>query len=51
MQIRRLGSRGPELPVVGLGTWQVFDVPASGVAGATAVVDALFNEGARVVDS
>lgn len=51
MQVRRLGSRGPELPVVGLGTWQVFDVPASGVAGARAVVDALVNEGARVVDS
>jgi aryl-alcohol dehydrogenase-like predicted oxidoreductase len=51
MQTRRLGSRGPELPVVGLGTWQVFDVPASGVGGASAVVDVLFEAGGRVVDS
>jgi aryl-alcohol dehydrogenase-like predicted oxidoreductase len=51
MQARRLGSGGPELPVVGLGTWQVFDVPASGVAAAGAVVDALFASGGRLVDS
>jgi aryl-alcohol dehydrogenase-like predicted oxidoreductase len=51
MQTRRLGSDGPELPVVGLGTWQVFDVPASGVAGAAAVLDVLFEAGGRVVDS
>jgi aryl-alcohol dehydrogenase-like predicted oxidoreductase len=51
MQARRLGSGGPELPVVGLGTWQVFDVPASGVHAAGTVVDALFESGGRLVDS
>jgi aryl-alcohol dehydrogenase-like predicted oxidoreductase len=51
MQTRRLGARGPELPVVGLGTWQVFDVPDSSVPAVRAVVDVLFEAGARVVDS
>jgi aryl-alcohol dehydrogenase-like predicted oxidoreductase len=51
MKVRRLGERGPELPVVGLGTWQVFDVPDSGVPAAQAVVDVLFEKGGRVVDS
>jgi aryl-alcohol dehydrogenase-like predicted oxidoreductase len=51
MQARRLGSGGPELPVVGLGTWQVFDVPASGIGAARDVVDALLAAGGTVVDS
>jgi aryl-alcohol dehydrogenase-like predicted oxidoreductase len=51
MQTRRLGARGSELPVVGLGTWQVFDVPDSSVPAAEAVVDALWGAGGRVVDS
>jgi aryl-alcohol dehydrogenase-like predicted oxidoreductase len=51
MEARRLGTGGPELPVVGLGTWQVFDVAASGVDSARAVVDAVLATGARVVDS
>jgi aryl-alcohol dehydrogenase-like predicted oxidoreductase len=51
MEARRLGTGGPELPVVGLGTWQVFDVAASGVGVARAVVDAVLASGARVVDS
>jgi aryl-alcohol dehydrogenase-like predicted oxidoreductase len=51
MQTRRLGAHGPELPVVGLGTWQVFDVPDSGTAAAAAVVDVLFAASGRVVDS
>jgi diketogulonate reductase-like aldo/keto reductase len=41
------------LPVVGLGTWQVFDVPARGVeyAEARATLQALLDGGGSVVDS
>jgi diketogulonate reductase-like aldo/keto reductase len=48
---RRLGRTGIELPVVGLGTWRVFDLPAARQDEADAVVAAAFDAGARVVDS
>jgi aryl-alcohol dehydrogenase-like predicted oxidoreductase len=51
LETRRLGAGGPELPVVGLGTWQVFDLPDSQIDRASEVVDAAFAEGVRVVDS
>jgi aryl-alcohol dehydrogenase-like predicted oxidoreductase len=51
MERRRLGSRGPELPVVGLGTWATFDVGPEEQPMADAVVDAMLAEGAAVVDS
>ena len=51
MERRRLGSRGPELPVVGMGTWRVFDLPAGRQAVADAVVAAAFDGGVRVADS
>ncbi len=48
---RRLGRDGPSLPVVGLGTWRVLDLPASQQAAADAVVGAALDSGVRVVDS
>jgi aryl-alcohol dehydrogenase-like predicted oxidoreductase len=51
MEHRVLGSGGPEVPVVGLGTWKVFDLPASQQAVADDVVVASFGGGTRVVDS
>ena len=37
--------------MIGLGTWKVFDVPPGAVDGPRKVVEALFAEGGRVVDS
>jgi aryl-alcohol dehydrogenase-like predicted oxidoreductase len=51
MESRRLGNAGPELPVVGLGTWHVFDVGPEKEDSAAAVVLAGLAEGMRVVDS
>jgi diketogulonate reductase-like aldo/keto reductase len=45
---RRLGERGPELPVLGLGTWKVF---AGGQETADRVVEAALGSGLRVFDS
>src|SRR5436190_2308623 len=38
MEMRRLGRSGVDVPVVGLGTWRVFDLPAAQQAEADAVV-------------
>ena len=51
MDLRPLGRTGIELPVVGLGTWRVFDLPAARQGEADAVVAAAFDAGVRVVDS
>lgn len=51
MQTRPLGRTGVSVPVVGLGTWRVFDLPAEYQGVADAVVQAVFDAGVRVVDS
>jgi diketogulonate reductase-like aldo/keto reductase len=51
MERRRLGKNGPELPVVGLGSWLTFDVGEEGQELVDAVVGAAFDEGVRLVDS
>jgi diketogulonate reductase-like aldo/keto reductase len=48
---RRLGLGGPEVPVVGLGTWRVFDVAPAGQERVDSVVTAALTAGIRVVDS
>jgi diketogulonate reductase-like aldo/keto reductase len=47
MEQRRLGVGGPELPVVGMGTWRTFGEST----GAARLVDAALEAGARVLDS
>ena len=50
---RTIRTTGEEVPVVGLGTWQVFDVAAGGAefAEARATLNAFIAGGGRVVDS
>jgi diketogulonate reductase-like aldo/keto reductase len=48
---RALGTTGIDLPVVGLGTWRVFDLPSRQQPVADAVVAAALETGVRVVDS
>jgi aryl-alcohol dehydrogenase-like predicted oxidoreductase len=50
VQERLLGP-GVSVPVVGLGTWQVFDIPPREQQRADGVVGALLEAGGRVVDS
>ncbi len=52
MEHRRFGRRGPDLPVVGMGTWKVLDVRGEAAeARAHAVVREAFDAGVRVFDS
>jgi aryl-alcohol dehydrogenase-like predicted oxidoreductase len=48
---RAFGSTGLEVPVIGLGTWSVFDLPADREAVAADVVGEAFTGGTRVVDT
>lgn len=53
MHARRIPASGEALPVIGVGTWQTFDVGADAAARASLqeVLRILFEAGARVVDS
>jgi aryl-alcohol dehydrogenase-like predicted oxidoreductase len=51
MNSRPFGSTEVNVPVVGLGTWAVFDVPPARQAVADEVVAAAFDGGTRFVDS
>ncbi len=53
MHTRPIPASGEALPLIGLGTWQTFDVGGSATARAPLkdVLQALFDAGGRVVDS
>jgi aryl-alcohol dehydrogenase-like predicted oxidoreductase len=51
MERRRFGRTGWEVPVVGLGTWQTFDVGRTGEGTAREVVEAVWDGGTRFFDS
>ena len=51
MERRRLGESGVEVPVVGLGTWQVLDVRGSEEEPRHEVVRVALEEGANLFDS
>ena len=53
MNTRKIPRTGEALPVIGMGTWQTFDVGNSAEERAplVKVLDAFFAAGARVIDS
>jgi len=51
VEIRRFGRSELEVPVIGLGTWTVFDLAAAEEHRARDVVGAAFDAGVRFVDS
>lgn len=52
MEARGLGTHGPAVPVVGMGTWRTLDVRAApALENARRVVDAALAAGATVLDS
>jgi diketogulonate reductase-like aldo/keto reductase len=51
VETRTLGATGLEVPVVGLGSWRTFDVPADRQGEVGAVVASAFDGGVRFVDS
>ncbi len=51
MEMRDLGSAGLRTPVVGVGTWQTFDVPARRDEDVRSLVDEALEVGASLFDS
>jgi aryl-alcohol dehydrogenase-like predicted oxidoreductase len=51
LELRPFGEAGRRVPVVGLGTWSVFDVGPRNEGTALEVVRTVFDGGARLVDS
>ena len=51
MEHRRFGRTDLHVPVIGLGTWQTFDVSRALEEGARAVVEAVWDGGTRFFDS
>jgi aryl-alcohol dehydrogenase-like predicted oxidoreductase len=51
MERRRLGRDGPEVPVVGMGTWRTFDVGDGEAGERERVVDAALASGTELFDS
>src|SRR5262245_10492039 len=51
MNTRPIPKTKEAIPVIGLGTWQAFDVDASGRAPLAEVVKQFFAAGGRVIDS
>jgi aryl-alcohol dehydrogenase-like predicted oxidoreductase len=51
MEQRLLGKTGLRVPVVGMGTWQTFDVRGPAAAARRAVADAAFEAGATFFDA
>jgi aryl-alcohol dehydrogenase-like predicted oxidoreductase len=52
LEIRRLGNSGLQVPVIGMGTWQTFDVRGKDAErNSRAIVDAALQSGANFFDS
>jgi len=51
VELRSFGRTGVSVPVIGLGTWSVFDLPPRHEDTARAVVRTFFEGGARLTDS
>lgn len=51
MERRAFGRTGLEVPVIGMGTWETFDVPAAGEEAAQAALTAAWEGGTRLFDS
>jgi aryl-alcohol dehydrogenase-like predicted oxidoreductase len=50
MEQRRLGQAGPAVPVIGAGTWRVFDVSEDAAAGPNQVVEEVLAAGGKLFD-